>query len=180
MKLNILPRILFLPLLLILLTSCNKWLDNEFFPLYDARYPAYEKGDTFMYKNIVTEEVDTFVVTNFVLDTLFNGTYLYEQTSTSFGKIVEDTLSDDIFYVGNEPYGAFFVWDSSYVYFSNITDDLDTTIQGFDYSKLYIAEDTRNDSSDTDLHKIYFDWKYGLVKYTYNSLDTYELFYRPE
>jgi hypothetical protein len=180
MKPNILRNLLFIPLLAILFTGCNKWLDNEFQALSIGQLPTYVKGDTFLYKSIVTEDVDTFLVTDFVMDTMFNGSILFERTGAIFARLVGDTIGDDFFYIANEPNGAMLTWDSAYIYFMNMTAVLDTTMQGFDYSGLYIAEAVRQDTISKKLHKVYFDWEYGLVKYVHNSLDTYELFSRPE
>ena len=180
MKPSILRNLLFIPFLAILVTGCNNWLENEFHPLPIDQLPNYVKGDTFMYKSIVTEDVDTFVVTDFVLDTMFSGSILFERTGAIFTRLVGGTIGDDLFYCGNEPNGAAFNWDSAYIYFNNMTEVLDSTIQGFHYSGLFVAEAVREDTVSKKLHKVYFDWEYGLVKYVNNSLDTYELFHRPE
>lgn len=165
---------------LILLSGCNKWLDNEFFPLPESLYPAYAEGDTFFYKSIITEDIDTFVVTDFVLDTVFNGSILFERTAAIFGEIVADTVGEDFFYISNETEKAVFWWDSAYVNLSSSSVPLDTTIQGYTYSDLMVASALRQDTTSERLHRIYFDWDYGLVKFEYNNFDIYELFSRPE
>jgi len=180
MKKHILPGIILITLTAVLMSSCTKWLENEFHPLAANLYPIYEEGDTFMYRSTLTEDIDTFVVSEFNLDTVFNGSILFEQTFAAFGQIVADTFGGDFFYVFNYPDGASFIWDSAYVSFVNTIASLDTTIQDFTYNDLLVAASVRSDTISDILYKVYFDWNYGLVKYVQNNLDTYELFYRPE
>lgn len=179
MKRVIHPTIAILIVSLLLTASCNSWLDNEFHPLPSNHYPAYEKGDTLFYKSIVTEDIDTFLVSDFVIDTVFGGSALLQRSAAIFGELVADTLGDDFFYISNEPFGAVFAWDSASVYFQDLNYPLDTTIQEFNYSNLLIASTSRSDTTSSRLFRIYFDWNYGLVKYVQNNLDSYELFRRP-
>ncbi len=180
MKRNILPKLTIFVTIAILFSACNSWLENEFHPLPLSLYPAYEKGDTFFYKSIVTEDLDTFVVSDYVMDTVFNGLILFERTVAIFGQIVSDTFGEEFFYISNEPDAAVFAWDSAYMYFSYGGSPIDTTIQGYDYTNVLSAGAVRLDTISTKLHKIYFDYAYGLIKYEFNNYDSYELFSRPE
>lgn len=180
MKQKILPKLVVFTLSIILFSGCNKWLENEFHPLPENLYPVYAEGDTFFYKSIVTEDIDTFLVTDFVLDTIFNGSILFERSAAIFGEIVADTVGSEFFYISNEPEKAIFWWDSAYVTLQSTSVPLDTTIQGYDYTNLMVAVALRLDTTTERLHKIYFDWDYGLVKFERNNFDVYELFSRPE
>lgn len=180
MKHSIAPKLIVFSLAVILFSGCNNWLENEFHPLPTSLYPAYQEGDTFFYKSIVTEDIDTFLVTDLVLDTIFNGSLLYERTAAIFGEIVADTLGEEFFYISNEPEKAVFWWDSAYVTFVRSTYPLDTTIQSYVYDDLMVAVALRQDTTSKKLHRVYFDWAYGLVKFEYNNFDVYELFSRPE
>lgn len=180
MKRNILPKLILIAIFGILVSSCSEWFENEFVPLPTHLYPLYEEGDTFLYRSIETWDVDTFVVSSFVFDTVYNGLVLFERTSAFFLEVVADTFGDDWFYVSNEPNGSFFLWDSDYVHITSSIETLDTTIKYYDYSDLFVVFTPVRDSTSERLHKIYFDWNYGLVKYTYHDLDSYELFSRPE
>ena len=119
-------------------------------------------------------------MSQFVLDTLFDGLALYESTAALFSQVVSDTLSEEYFYISNGPKGAVFAWDSAYIYFEYGIAPMDTTIQEFDYSSVLVAVATRLDTISTKLHKIYFEYDYGLIKYEFNNFDSYELFSRPE
>ena len=164
----------------ILLTSCTKWLENEFVPMPSSMKPAYAEGDTFFYKSILTEDIDTFVVSDYIWDTVFNGSILYERSAAIFGEIKADTFSEEWFYISNEPTAAVFSWEPAYVYFANNGIPLDTTIQDYIYTDLMRATSQRLDTTSRELYKIYFDYQYGLVKYVYNNSDSYELFRRPK
>ncbi len=180
MKNRILPKLIIFIAALVIFSACNDWLEHDFHPLPLSLYPAYEEGDTLIYKSIVTEDLDTFIVSQFVLDTLFDGLALYESTAALFSQVVSDTIGEEYFYISNGPKGAVFAWDSAYIYFEYGIAPMDTTIQGFDYSNVLVAVATRLDTISTKLHKIYFEYDYGLIKYEFNNFDSYELFSRPE
>ncbi len=180
MKNSILAKLIIFIVALVIFSACNDWLENDFNPLPLSLYPAYEQGDTLIYKSIVTEDLDTFVVSEFILDTLFDGSAYFESTTAILSQIVSDTFGEEFFYISNRPQGAIFAWDSAYMYFEYGILPVDTTIQGFDYSSVLVAVATRLDTISTKLHKIYFEYNYGLIKYEFNNYDSYELFSRPE
>ena len=176
-----LPGIVFLIITSLILSSCGGFFDEELVLLPIEKYPAYDKSDTFIYKSIVTEDLDTFVVTDFIMDTVSTGSTLLQVTGAIFTEFEADSLGEDFFYISNEPTGSFFSWGyPNSFYFYDGQQSMDTILQSYEYEGLVSAVSLDEFPEFGALSMLYFDWEYGLVKYDFNDGDSYELFSRPE
>lgn len=181
--------IAFIVLLTLVVSSCDDFLekmDSHYHELPGYMYPEFEFADTFVYKCIQTEVLDTFLATRCELFMEYDGNSTYELFKVELTPFKNEVLMDDIFYIINHWAGASVRNNNNSLGFSVVADrsnyisEKETVeINDIKYREVRILTKENAKGIDSLIYKLWYNFDYSVVKIEMGNEMTHELLRRP-
>ncbi len=163
--------------MLFLFTACDR---TTYYNIPDEQKPLLVNNDTVLFVDSLTQKIDTFNIK------IFDDYFISDNRSFAEYIVIRCFRQNKLkgfkeFHITETDKSTVMVsvdgYDYNYLYFYVDQSDIiknDINIRGVIYPIVYVLKPTLN-MPDTLPNKVYYSYKYGIIRYEYNDGRKYEL-----